>query len=111
MFYAKDSIGPVRPLSARETLEKFAGSWARQQGPELRPSRPDIVPNDPHQQTGQPEARRAEMRGDDAREARRGEDSRQQQANDSDRTEATGRNNAERGRNASRGRGRGGRTR
>jgi Ti-type conjugative transfer relaxase TraA len=105
MFYAKQHLDPVRPLTARETLEKFAGSWARRAGPELRPRRPDIVPEEP-KQTGQPEARRAEMRGDDARETRRGEDSRQQQANDSDRTEATGRNNPERARNASRGRGR-----
>jgi Ti-type conjugative transfer relaxase TraA len=102
MFYAKQNIGPIRPFTARETLEKFAGSWARREGPELRPTRPQIVPEDPLQQKGQPEARRAEMRSDDQARA----DSRQQQANESDKTEATARNNPERGRQATRSRGR-----
>jgi ATP-dependent exoDNAse (exonuclease V) alpha subunit len=102
-FYAKEYLGPVRPLSARETLEKFGGQWLHQPGPELRPQRPETVPNEPMQQKDQPEARRAEARG---------QQDRQQQANESDRTEATLRNNPEQARKSSRGGGRSrGRTR
>jgi Ti-type conjugative transfer relaxase TraA len=105
MFYAKQGIGPVRPLTARETLEKFAGTWAigaRGEDQQIHPRRPNIVPDDPHLQADQPEARRAEIRGDD----RARQQERQQQSNDSDRSEATARNNPERARNATRGRGR-----
>ena len=108
MFYHHADLGPIRPLTARETLEKFGGQWLHRPGPELRPQRPDIVPADPLTQSNQPEARRAETRGDDPRN--RAE--RQQQSNESDRTEATLRNNPEHARNTSRGGGRSrGRTR
>ena len=107
-FYAKQHLGPVRPLTARETLEKFGGQWMHRPGPELRPQRPETVPDEPMQQKDQPEARRAETRGDDPRN--RAE--RQQQSNESDRTEATLRNNPEQARKSSRGGGRSrGRTR
>ena len=109
-FYAREHIGPVRPLTARETLEQFAGAWERQgeQRPDLHPHRPEVMPADPLKQPDQPEAGRAEIRGDDhARADSRRQQERQQQANDSDVTEATARNNPQRTRNAGRGRSRG----
>ena len=114
MFYHHADLGPVRPLTARETLEKFGGQWLHRPGPELRPQRPDI--DDPVQQKDQPEARRAEARGDDqqtrAADTQRRAQERQQQANESDRSEATLRNNPEQARTDSRGGGRSrGRTR
>ncbi|MFZ0020966.1 MAG: AAA family ATPase, partial [Acetobacteraceae bacterium] len=109
-FYAREHIGPVRPLTARETLERFAGAWERQgeQRPDPHPRRPEVMPDDPLKQPDQPEAGRAEIRGDDhARADSRRQQERQQQANDSDLTEATARNNPQRTRNAGRGRSRG----
>ena len=89
MFYHHADIGPVRPLTARETLEKFGGQWLRRPGPELRPQRPDI--DEPRQQKDQPEARRTEARGDDQQtptaDTQRRAQERQQQANESDRSE------------------------
>ena len=115
MFYHHADLGPIRPLTARETLEKFGGQWLHRPGPELRPQRPDI--DEPRQQKDQPEARRAEARGGDDQQTRaadtqRRAQERQQQANESDRTEATSRNNPEQARTDSRGGGRSrGRTR
>ena len=66
MFYHREQIGPVRPLTARELLAKFGGAWARR---EPAPSEPRFI-QDNVQQQGQPEARRAEMRGEDRRHGR-----------------------------------------
>jgi AAA domain len=114
MFYHHADLGPIRPLTARETLEKFGGQWLRRPGSGLRPQQADIV--EPRQQKDQPEARRMETRGDDqqmpAADTQRRAQERQQQANESDRTETTLRNNPEQARSDSRGGGRGrGRTR
>jgi Ti-type conjugative transfer relaxase TraA len=122
MFYHQQDIGPVRPLTAKETLAKFGGAGSRspeerraaqaawQQTPQRSVQNNELPQQeqDPHQ----PEARRTSARGDDPQETRRGADSRQraqeqQQANEGDRTEATARNNPENARQAALGRGRG----
>ena len=82
----------IRPLTARETLEKFGGQWLHRPGPELRPQRPDIdEPTATERSAGSPAGR--STRGDDQQtrpaDTQRRAQERQQQANESDRTEAT----------------------
>jgi Ti-type conjugative transfer relaxase TraA len=67
MFHSRDRIGPVRPLTARQILEKFAGAWARrgEQRHDFHPHRPEIVPDDRRQKSRLAGSTARRMRGDD----------------------------------------------
>jgi ATP-dependent exoDNAse (exonuclease V) alpha subunit len=119
MFYHQQDIGPVRPLTARETLEKFGGAWSRP--PEDRRADPaqqqtaqrSVQNNEPPQlRPQQPaETRQAasrDERAENPRDTIRQRTSEQTQTTDSEETEKAAKlNNPERQRQATLGHGRG----
>ena len=81
MFHHQQDIGPVRPLTARETLEKFGGAWSRPpedrrasgDQAQQRQARPHVVQDN---EKPQPEQRREQEQSEARRAGTRGPDDR-----------------------------------